>query len=318
MNILSSNFSYHIYIVIKNQDLDVFYQMQNSLDYYKEHGIITDPGSWSYLFEQLPEDPSVLCQNIHGIELIDFFVDMGLIKLSPERCQEVHIRKISDKIQRLMELDNKTLTEPRSIEKRLLGNCRDLSLMICAALRNHGVPARVRSGFATFFDPRKLFDHWICEYWASDEHRWVRIDAWMDQIQYEQALLPHELKAGFDNLKYCSLDVKTEHFITGGQAWLSCRKHECDPDDFGTYGDLRGLWFIRDNMLRDLLCLNKIEVLPWDCWGLMSGKRVNPVGDELTLLDRIAEITQAADAAFDEVRTLYEIKGDLQIPPEYQ
>jgi len=86
--------------------------------------------------------------------LVDFFVNMGMIKLPPERCQEVSVRKISDKIQRLMELDDRPLTESRSFGKRLLGNCRDLSLMLCAALRNHGIPARVRSGFATFFDPK--------------------------------------------------------------------------------------------------------------------------------------------------------------------
>lgn len=293
-------------------------QQKNPLDYYKEHGIITDPGSWSYLFEQLPVDPLLLCQNIHGLVLVDFFVNMGLIKLPPERSQEVHIRKINDKIQRLMELDEKPLVESRCFEKRLLGNCRDLSLMICAALRNHGIPARVRSGFATFFDPKKLFDHWVCEYWESNEHRWIGIDAWMDQIQHEQALLPPELKVGLDKLKYYPLNVKTEHFITGGQAWLNCRNHGCDPNDFGTYGDLKGLWFIRDNMIRDFLCLNKIEVLPWDCWGLMSGKRIDPAGDELVLLDRIAEITQAANSAFTEIRTLYETTKNLRIPLEYQ
>ncbi|MDW5550633.1 transglutaminase domain-containing protein [Methanosarcina sp.] len=292
-------------------------QTQNFLDYYKGHGIITDPGSWSYLLEQLPNNPSSLCENVHKLVLIDFLVNMGIIKLPAERCQETNIRKISDKIQRMIELDNKSFTEPRNFDKRLLGNCRDLSLMVCAALRSRGIPARVRSGFATFFDQKKLFDHWICEYWTSKEQRWIKIDAWMDQIQHEQALLPPELKAGLGNLKYCSLDVKKEHFITGGQAWLNCRKHDSDPDNFGTYGDLNGLWFIRDNMIRDLLCLNKIEVLPWDCWGIMSGKRIDPVGDELTVLDNIAEITQAGDSTLTESQILYETVEGLHIPPKF-
>jgi len=50
----------------------------------------------------------------------------------------------------------------------------------------------------------------------------------------------------------------------------------------------------------------------------MSGKRVNPAGDELAALDRIAEITQAGDSAFDEIRTLYETVENLPIPPGYQ
>ncbi len=77
-------------------------------------------------------------------------------------------------------------------------------------------------------------------------------------MQHEQVFLPPELKAGVKNLKYCSLGVKTEHFSPRGQAWLKCLKHACNPSDFGTYGDLKGLWFIRHNTIRDLLCLNKI------------------------------------------------------------
>ena len=91
----------------------------------------------------------------------------------------------------------------------------------------------------------------------------------------------------------------------------------CDPDDFGTYRDLKGLWFIRDNMIRDLLCLNKIEVFPWDYWGIMSGKRSDPSRDELAALDRIAEVTQAEDPSLSEVRALYETVGCLHTPPEY-
>ncbi len=38
-----------------------------------------------------------------------------------------------------------------------------------------------------------------------------------------------------------------------------------DPLRYGIEGDLWGLWFLRNTMLRDLLCLNKVEPLPWDC-----------------------------------------------------
>ena len=66
------------------------------------------------------------------------------------------------------------------------------------------------------------------------------------------------------------------------------------------------MWFVRDNMQRDFLALNKGEVLPWDRWGMISGKRDNRTPDELVLLEHVAEITVAGDAAFAEIRAFYE------------
>ena len=42
------------------------------------------------------------------------------------------------------------------------------------------------------------------------------------------------------------------------------------PDQFGIF-DWHGQWFVQDNLVRDFLSLNKIELLPWDGWGLMAG-----------------------------------------------
>ena len=39
---------------------------------------------------------------------------------------------------------------------------------------------------------------------------------------------------------------------------------------FGIF-DWRGQWFAQNNLVRDFLSLNKIELLPWDSWGLMAG-----------------------------------------------
>lgn len=288
--------------------------------YYGQQGLMTDPGSYSYLFDPLPSDPPSLCIALHGVTAIDLWVRMGMHQVSAERNQEFNIRGVQQKLLRLLELDDKPLTAPRGFEQRLLGNCRDLSILMCAILRHHGVPARVRSGFATFFDPERRFDHWVCEYWKPDEQRWVSVDTWMSQVQYEQERLDPTLRAGLAgllNFGYNPLDVCAEHFVTGAQAWQRCRTHSDDPDRFGTYGDLQGLWFVRDNLLRDFLCLNKIEVLPWDCWGIMSGKRESPLATELERLDQIANATEGGDGMLAEVLTLYAHTLDLHPYPEF-
>lgn len=54
-----------------------------------------------------------------------------------------------------------------------------------------------------------------------------------------------------------------------GEAWRLCRAGQADPDLFGIF-DLQGLWFIRGNVVRDLAPLNKMELLTWDCWGVID------------------------------------------------
>jgi hypothetical protein len=179
-------------------------------------------------------------------------------------------------------------------------------------LREKGIAARLRSGFATFFDPQKKFDHWLCEYWDKERSRWVRVDSWMYQIRYHQDVLPSMLKDGLVNLHYDPLDVEDKYFISGGQAWNRCQSQGEDPNTYGTYGDMQGLWFIRDNMLRDLLCLNKTEVLPWDCKGLMSGNRGEVTRQDKETLDHIANLLSDTDNNFEEIRQFYLATENLQ------
>lgn len=66
-----------------------------------------------------------------------------------------------------------------------------------------------------------------------------------------------------------------------------CRDGEEDPEKFGIF-DMRGMGFILRNLIRDLLALNKIEILPWDPWGMMVEKDGEPPKENLKLLDQIA------------------------------
>ena len=49
-------------------------------------------------------------------------------------------------------------------------------------LRHRRIPARLRCGFAAYFDRGRWEDHWICEYWRPAEGRWCRVDAQLDEI----------------------------------------------------------------------------------------------------------------------------------------
>jgi hypothetical protein len=69
------------------------------------------------------------------------------------------------------------------------------------------------------------------------------------------------------------------------------------------------------DFIRDVAALNKVELLPWDCWGLMLAPALDNA-DDLSLLDRLAELTAGDVPDFDSVRALYESDPRLKVNGE--
>jgi len=208
-------------------------------------------------------------------------------------------------------LDAAPLPVARPLEKRLVGNCRDFATLLCAMLRHQGVPARARCGFGTYFldDRYPYVDHWVCEYWKADEGRWVMVDAQLDALQREV------LKITFD-----PLDMPPGQFVTGGQGWRMCRAGQADPAKFGIF-EWHGLWFVRGDLMRDFLALNKVEILPWDGgWGYLEhAEDLEAKMPEhiVAVMDRIAALTLAGDEAFAEIRATYEGDSGFHVPADW-
>jgi hypothetical protein len=179
------------------------------------------------------------------------------IEFPPDRWDDVNTRSAGMMIDRVLALNPRPLNAPRGQQERMLGNCYHQALLTCALLRHAGIPARARAGFADYLDRGKWTDHWICEVGCDDS--WRRFDADVD--------------------KY----LEEETFLTGGEAWAACREGRGEPELFG-FEDARGWWFIRNNVVRDFAALCKLELLPWDFWGLMVGQdadRPDELIDEL-------------------------------------
>ena len=278
----------------------------NPLEYYACPGPMTDPKEYASLLDGLPTDIPSLCQVVQGLTVHIFWAERYGLALSEERKQEVELRTVARRLARMLELDDRPLTIARPLEKKLVGNCRDFSTLLCAILRHQGVPARARCGFAAYFMPNHFKDHWVCEYWQADEQRWVMVDAQLDAFQRDA------LQIQFD-----PLDLPPGAFLTGGRAWLMCRAGQADPDQFGIF-DMHGLWFVRGDLVRDFLSLNKIEILPWDGWGLIYKDEAQVTEDDRKFLDRIATLTLDADAAFADVRSICENDDRLRMPSDWQ
>jgi hypothetical protein len=272
------------------------------LTYYAQPGMMTTLGRLGTYLDGLPTELAALCQVVQGIQIHIFWAEQYGLAKEAIRRDEVQLRSAAGRLQRILELDPRPLAEAREPAQRLVGNCRDFSLLLTAILRHQGVPARARCGFGRYFLPDHYEDHWVVEYWNRSQWRWVLVDAQIDALQREKLHLP------FD-----PLDVPRDQFITGGKAWQLCRSGQADPDRFGIQ-DMHGLWFVRGDLVRDVAALNKVELLPWDAWGLIEGRDGEQSTADLALLDRVAELTAGEVPDVKTVRSLYEGEAGLCVP----
>ncbi|MGO9607668.1 MAG: transglutaminase domain-containing protein [Candidatus Binataceae bacterium] len=279
--------------------------METPQEYYRSDGPMTAPHALAAEFKALPRDIGSLCEIVQGVLIHrDIAPFLYGLTLSEQHRDDAHLRAIGEMVARIRAHDAQPLTIARESRNKFGGVCRHFTLLLCGILRAQGVPARARCGFGAYFTPGKFEDHWVCEYWNAGQGRWILVDAQLDATQRQA------FRIDFD-----PLDVPRDRFIIAGDAWQMCRSGGADANCFGlTHVGMKGLWFIAGNVLRDLASLNRMELLPWDVWGLMEMNDAGLTEEKKALLDRVASLTVAGDEAFPEVRAIY-ADDRLRVPP---
>lgn len=280
-------------------------------DYYACPGPATDPGPYAELYKTLPGGVPQVVRTVQGLQVHVFW--LPAYRINPPQARrdaEVNLRTVRRRLARLLELDPAPLKVRRPPERRLIGNCRDFSLMTASILKAKGIPARARCGFGTYFTPGHFEDHWVVEYRDASLGRWVMVDSQLD------ARMQRALHLDFD-----PLDMPPGKFITGGRAWLMCRREGADPDKFGIF-QYKGWDFVRGDLLRDALALNNLEVLPWDFWPAMATPVADLSPNELARLDYLAGLTsggpgELAQGDFEAVREAYAAWPEVHAPVEW-
>jgi len=103
--------------------------------------------------------------------------------------------------------------------------------------------ARVRVGFANYFEPGFHDDHWITEYW--DGTSWRLMDC---------ELTPRARRHFAVTFDPC--DVPRDRFVVAGHAWRGVRSGRIDPVKCGVWSiGLAGVWFVAGSVVRDLAAL---------------------------------------------------------------
>ena len=266
-----------------------------SLERWREPAGYSRPGGRAALFENLPRGAQALAGVVQGLLMHEHISSAYGLDLSAEQHAQAHVRSVEGMLEGIAGHDPRPLTAARAPGERQVGVCRHFTLMHVAMLRDQGVPARARCGFAAYFERGKFLDHWVTEYWNGLESRWVLVDSQLDQRQRD-----------LFHIAFDPLDVPREQFLVAGDAWMRCRRGEADPQAFGIL-DMYGFWFIAGNVIRDVAALNNREMLPWDMWGGMAAR---DDGIDLALIDRLAPLTLAPDAHLEELGAAY---GDERV-----
>lgn len=225
---------------------------------YIAHSPVTDPGRHRELLRAVPPDPLSLHQ-VATRTLVHYRA--GTPAVTPEQLLDIDNRWISVILETAQARAAGPLGGDRESAARVGGCCRDFALLAVAILREHGIPARTRIGFAGYFTsdvPGFHHDHVVAERW--DGHRWVRFDVELTSGEYpfDVADIPQGPGAPFR---------------TAAEVWRDWRAGDLDAELFGvdpSLPELSGPALIQRYVILEAAHLMKQETLLWDEWGAMT------------------------------------------------
>ena len=145
--------------------------------YWASQSPVTDPGPAAAI-DALPVDPAALreasSQLVFHFQAGGDFAENGVPAV---RMGEINTRYADAMFALLMGRGEPALMRDRPAADRVVGCCRDATVLFLALARHKGIPARARVGFAAYIVPGWLIDHVVAEVWDDAKGRWRLIDA---------------------------------------------------------------------------------------------------------------------------------------------
>jgi hypothetical protein len=275
-----------------------------------EHGfwalqsVVTEPGPAAAAIDRLPPDLGALRaasqQLVFHYRAGGNYAENGI---APERISEIDTRYAGLMFARLGELADRPLSAARNPAERLVGCCRDFTVLFVAMARHKGIPARARVGFARYFADGWLIDHVIAEVWDEPAGRWRLVEPEIADGHADPT----------DGASFDPLDVPADRFLTGPRAWQLARSGAVDAERFVVDPGLeipatRGWPQLRHNLVHDLAALSKAEMLLWEDWGVLDSPEP-PGPGELPVLDELADLTGQPSPSLAALRSAYSRPG---------
>jgi hypothetical protein len=251
-----------------------------------QHTRWSDPGPHRARLSELPATPTALADALEKF-VIHHAIARSLGFGVPKHAEtDRDLRQASHLLGEAVQRDARPLTQHRVLADYLYGTCHDFALLAVSALRERGIAARLRVGFASYFRAGRWEDHWVCEHRCSG--RWAILDA----------QLGARARAGLQ-IAFDVADVPSTRWRSAASAWQALRSGELDPSMCGvSFAGITGDWFVAASVMRDVAALARIETLPWDYWG--PGRTICAT----------RQITEAQTRAIDELAAAIEPPPD--------
>jgi hypothetical protein len=283
------------------------------LDHYLQFGTYTYPGLYLHkLKTDLPDDIKeigllVRKSIIHRTTLEAGNIDSNADLKYGDMTKVPWFRQPEDDIlattgamlTELYRRDERGFCFDKKEEDKLVVTCRYVSILIASILKSKGIPSRVRSGFASYFeDIPRAYDHWITQYWSETEQRWISIDV-------DGSL--HEL--GFD-----PYDIPEDKFDWSAQSWLAVRQNKLSSEYFWNAMPYSGLITIAWELFYDLHCLMNSEIIYMHHpKSATFGNFFKLTKQELLDIDNLAKLMLDPDKNFYKLKEIWETKREFRL-----
>jgi len=281
--------------------------------YWASQSPVTDPGAAAAAIDALPGDLAALreasSQLMFHFQTGGDFAENGV---PAGRMAEINTRYADAMLGLIVQRGDPALERHRPPSERMVGCCRDATVLFLALARAKGIPARARVGAGAYLVPGWLCEHVVAEVWDEAEARWRLVDPQMDAAWTPEV----------NGLPVDWLDLTPDQFVTGPRAWQAARDGTCDPERHVVFPDLdvpgtRGWPEIAHNVIHDLAALNKTEMLLWDGWGMLvtpAWMTPGPVPQpDAAMLDEVCAATADPAVSPDVVAALGARDG-LRVP----
>jgi len=291
--------------------------MQKSvLDHYLQFSTYTNPGLYQKLLRKLPNDVRdigllVRKQVIHRSTLAEgntgtnANLRFGYMKKVPcwRQPEDDVLVTASAMLAELYRRDPRGFLMDRAVQDKIVVTCRYAAVLMASILKSKGLPARVRSGNAPYFDMGTLgkvsADHWINQYYDKKQTRWVTIDV-DGRLSLNEQFDPYDIPPG--------------KFDFPADAWLNIRAGNDDPQRFWNAKPERGLIVVLWSLFYDFHCLMNNEVPYVHTPALGEYERFAKLTTkELKGIDDLAHLMQNPDENFSDLKKIWETKKEYRL-----
>jgi hypothetical protein len=258
--------------------------------FYRQPSPTSDLGRHAGLSPGLPASPEALSAIVRGVLIHNFTAKVQGLSFPAERMSHMQTVGAEAILDNVFGLDPAPLDRERPVERRMVGFCYHFALLHCALLRVTGTPARIRCGFAGYFEPQRWIDHWVVEY--RDGNGWRRTD-------------PQTGRS----------DLAGGDFQDAVTAWRQCRGGASRSAAYGV-GELWGWDELRGSLINDVAALNKVEVSGWYWCDRLKVKPLDQPHDQIDAsLDVLSRLAAAAESA-ETVKECFDRYPEFQPPAD--